>query len=403
MLSAALILIGFQMPRLQTGEEIAVAAWQEAAKASATQKPIDDKSPQGQIDHDTKSDIELGMKYCAEVEKQYKLSTDVEIQKRVKRIGAELAAIANATDAIATWGDKRHFKFDYTFKVIQQKDPNAFSLPGGFVYVHDSLVTFTESDDELAGVLAHEIAHAAFRHVATLQRESGKLEAFQIPLILAAILTGQAGALGTVLTATDLAGTAFTSGWSQKAEQAADYGGFQYMTKSPYNPTGMITFMERLAREERMQPTVIWGIYRTHPPTKERADALTADMLAAGLPIQRSKVSASFRAVLKPSDDGTVNILFGTRKIAAVGGIDAVKRADEAVAKINAFFDSVPEMFEVKSGEEGQIMGRQAPLMTITHEDAVSAKSTVKELQESTVKSLRSALFTLAYRIWDGR
>lgn len=401
MLSATLMLIGLPSPRMLSGEEIAALAWQKAEQNAGP--AASDKSPQAQLERDVKSDVELGRKYSLEVEKQYKLSTDADMQKRVKKIGEELAAIANSTDAIVTWGDKRHIKLEYTFKVIQAKDPNAFSLPGGFVYVHDSLVKFCESDDELAGVLAHEISHAAFRHVATLQRESSKVEAVQIPLILAAILTGGVSALGTALTATDLASTAFSSGWSQKAEQSADYGGFQFMTKSPYNPTGMVTFMERLAREERLQPKIDWGIYRTHPPTRQRADALLLNMASAGIPVQRSKVATSFRATMKPGDDGTVNILFGNRKIIAISGSDALVRADGMVSRINTFFDTVPEMFEVRPGEDGQVLGRHVPLVTITHEDALAAKSTVQGVQETTVKSLRAALFTLAYRVWDGR
>ncbi len=109
----------------------------------------------------------------------------------MRLIGGELAAIANASKVRTTWGDKRLNPFEYTFKVVEE-DVNAFSLPGGYIYIYEGLVKYAESDDELAGVLAHEIAHASMRHVATMQREAGKLSAMQNPLILAAILIGGA-------------------------------------------------------------------------------------------------------------------------------------------------------------------------------------------------------------------
>ena len=385
-----LIAAALAIMNLGTGslESMVSRAWQDV-----------DKEFQKDIDNDKV----VGRKYADQVEKEYKLTTDPEMQKRVQRIGAEMAAIANQTHAIATYGDKRFAKFDYTFKVIQQSDPNAFSLPGGFVYVHEGLLKFAESDDELAGVLAHEIAHAAFRHVATLQRQSSKIEALQIPLILAAVLLGKGGnAIGTTAIMSDLAGTAMVNGWSQDAEKAADYGGFQYMIKSKYDPTGMITFMERLAKEERLQ-NQSWGIYRTHPPSKIRADALTDEMTKLNLPIRRSKVSPAYRATVRPGDNGSIEIMFGVRKIVTIAGNDALTRADLAITKLNTFFDTVPELFEVRIGDDGTVLGGREPLISVSHDDAIAAKSSIADLQVTTVKNIRSALFTLAYRVWDGR
>lgn len=377
-------------------EKIAELAWAQVATPVANSRP----TPEQILENDIKNDVEVGKKYSLEVEKQYKLSKDPELQKRVQRLGDDLAAIANATDATVTWGDKRHTHFNYVFKVIEAKDPNAFSLPGGFVYVHDSLIKFAESDDELAGVLAHEISHAAFRHVAILQRDAAKLQAIQIPLILASILTGGA-TLGTVLTATDLAATALTNGWGQEAEKAADYGGFQFMAKSKYNPTGMVTFMERLAHEEHMQPKIDWGIYRTHPPSKQRADAIIAYMTAAQIPVQRSKVTTSFRASVKPADDGTVVLHLGARTVMAFAGNDALVRADAAVERINDFFDTTPELFELRAGEDGAIYGSQTPLLIVTHDDALVAKSTVQDVQKNAMQNLRASLFVLGSRVWE--
>src|SRR6202043_1532595 len=101
-------------------------------------------------------DEALGKKFAAQVDKDYKQTDDLKMQARLERIGNELAAIANAHHLIATWGDKRFTPFHYHFKVIKGSDVNAFSLPGGYIYVFEGLVTYVESDDELAGVVGHE-------------------------------------------------------------------------------------------------------------------------------------------------------------------------------------------------------------------------------------------------------
>src|SRR5665213_362870 len=148
---------------------------------------------QGDIDNDEK----LGAHYAAQVNKENKFTDDPKMQARVDRIGKELAAIADTHHLIALWGDKRFSPFPYHFKVIQGTDVNAFSLPGGYIYVYEGLVKYCESDDELASVIGHEISHAAFRHVATLTKKSSQLQLLTLPLILLGILTS--GGIGAGL------------------------------------------------------------------------------------------------------------------------------------------------------------------------------------------------------------
>jgi predicted Zn-dependent protease len=364
--------------------------WQSGAPAAQIQV---DKKHQADID----SDKAMGKKYVEIAEKDLKLSKDEAMLARVKTIGDKIAAIANVTQVKALWGDKRLSPFDYTFKLVEDKDVNAFSLPGGYVYVNTGLVTYCESDDELAGVLAHEIAHAALRHVATLQHEQEKLSSIQLPLILLAIFTGAAQ---EGLTVANLWGAAKGSGWSVQAEQAADYGGFQFLLKSDYNPTGMLTVMERLAKDERSAPAIDWGIFRTHPPGRERAESLMKYMKENNVPIQRSAVATSFRATVKHTDAGE-QILFSNRPILTMGGKDAASRAEQAVKRLNAFFDSMPELYDVSAGTAGAIKGRTETLLTITDQDAAAQKKDLKAIQTETLGNLRSAVFNLAYKVWE--
>ena len=191
-----------------------------------------------------------------------------------------------------------------------------------------------------------------------------------------------------------------------KAEEAADYGGFQYLVKSKYDPTGMLTFMERLAIQERRKPVgfLDLGIYRTHPPSRERAEAITKFMTDAQLPIRRSKVAPSCRVDVKPHEDGTVQITFNDRAIVALAGEGALERADRMSRRINTFFDSEPDLYEVKAeGDKGQIIGRRQTLIEITHADAVAAKTTVAQMTEETTMNLKRAMGTLSFRVWNGR
>lgn len=356
---------------------------------------------------DIERDIALGKEYSKQIAQDptFHVSKNPEYLARVEKIGYRLAAIANVTQAKALWGDKRLSPFEYHFTVLEDKDVNAFSLPGGFIYVNEGLMKYVESDDELAGVLAHEIAHAAFRHVATLQRESSKMSMATLPLILIAIFTGGANNSAiAVLQGQQLLTQAIGSGWSVKAEQAADYGGFQYMLKSPYNPTGMLTMMERLARDEKGLGSIDLGIYRTHPPGPERAASLTKDLQLAGIPIHRSEVTFSFRAAAKPGPDGSIELDFGVRKLAVLRGPNAASRAADAAKRLNTFFDQVPQLYEVRAGNDGSVVGLGQVMLTMTPADApAGSKDSPAVLASNATKSIKDCLYSLAYRVWGVR
>jgi beta-barrel assembly-enhancing protease len=352
---------------------------------------------------DLDRDVELGKKYAAYVDENMKASEKADYVERVQRIGAEMAKISNAHQPKVSWGDRRHNVFDYQFKVLAGEDINAFSLPGGFIYVYEGLVDYTESDHELAGVLAHEVAHASLRHLATLEREQRRFNLLTLPAVLVMILTqGKAGAEFVALG--QLVGTAAGSGWSQNAENAADYAGLQYIMRSDYNPVGLLTFMERLVHDDRNRPHVDWGIFRTHPPSKERAENITKHLLAADVAIRRSEVTNTYRAKAKGAEKGSgIDVWFNSRRIFTFSGADAQRRADEAASRLNAFFDEVPDLFEVRGQSDGKVTGRRRVLIEVTPEDAEAAGIPVAELATQTEQNIKGALFMLGYRVWSRR
>jgi hypothetical protein len=399
MLNAVLLVAALHSPPAPRGceghgvpeayvERLAEDAWQKAEQVK-----IDEKRQK-----DLDRDLELGKDYSKLVDKELKASEDEAVIKRVKRIGAEMSEIANSFTADVSWGDKRPSKFPYEFKVVKGEDVNAFSLPGGIIYVYEGLVKYTESDDELAGVIGHEISHAAFRHVWALQRQSEKLQIGTLIAVIVAAITRTKDA-ANIATGAQLGAQAFASGWSQDAERASDYGGLQYMMKSQYDPTGSVTFMERLARDERAKGSIDWGIFRTHPPSKERVQNLLNAMAKLNLPVKRSAVATSFRTVVKPGEDGTVEAWFNGRRIYKFGGSNAISRADAAAEKLNSFFDQVPHMIDVTNSSDA-VLFRRKPLIVVTPEDAAAQKSSIEEVAAQASKAIKGSLFTLAYRVW---
>jgi len=341
-------------------------------------------------------DIKLGKEVVAQVEKELPASVNTEYLDRVQRIGKEISEIANRTLVKVTWGDPRMNVYPYEFKVLKGDDVNAFSLPGGFIYIYEGAIKFCESDDELAGILAHEVSHASFRHIATLRREQGKFDIINIPLILAAIFSKSPDA-GNLLVGADLLNRAVGSGWGVKAEEAADYGGLQYLLASKYNPVGMLTFMERLAFRDRAQPSVNYTILQTHPPTAERARAMMSRLREYNIPARRSLVSTSLRANVLPGEEGTVDLWFGKTKLFVFGGSDALTRADAAAGALDQFFDTVPALYELGLRDSTKIVGADRLLIEVAPDDGPNPALKV----ELAMSALKKLLFDLNYRLWQ--
>lgn len=392
---------GFTMP------EVAIRALEDAQSqgqeggvetdGAQTAKEKDEKRHQD----DLANDVKIGKEASAEIDKELKPSEDLDATARVKAIGAEMAEIANAAPVSVIWGDPRYNKFEYEFKLVKGDDVNAFSLPGGIIYVYEGLVKFTESDDELAGVLAHEISHASFRHLDSLRREQAKIDLAQIPLLIAAALASNSNPDAMkALIAVQLVGAGLTSGWSVKAETSADYGGLQYMAKSRYSPVGSLTFMERLGYQERLAPQIDWGIYRTHPPTAERARFIIRSMNEFGIPLRRSLTTTSLSARSIPQDDGSFQIWFGSRQVATYRGPEAKERGAMSVIRLNAFLDTIPQMYQLGTNGD-EIQGNGRTLVTFRASDLKEGE-TISSSRESSLNTLKKVIADLQYRLWRG-
>ncbi len=211
-------------------------------------------------------EIQLGKQLSQEVEQGAKIIDDPVVAEYVNRVGQNLVRNSDA-------------KVPFTIKVIDSDEVNAFALPGGFFYVNSGLIEKADTEAELAGVMAHEIAHVAARH-GTRQASRGEIANWlSLPLIFMGGWTGYAIRQGASL-AIPLTFLTFSRGF----EAEADKLGLQYMYATGYDPTAFVDFFEKIQTLEKKKPGTMSKVFATHPMTEERikeAQKNIQDMLKA--------------------------------------------------------------------------------------------------------------------------
>jgi len=201
-------------------------------------------------------EIALGKQAAEEVSRQSKLVQDPIITEFVNRTGQNLVRNSDA-------------KLPFTFRVVEDEVPNAFALPGGFIFVNTGLLKLASEEDELAGAMAHEIAHVAARHMTC---QMTKQQLVGIGATAGSILLG--GGLAGIAARQGM-GTAAQVGFlklSRGAETEADYLGTQYMYAAGYDPNGAISIFEKMESLRKRKSGAWDRIFADHPMDADRID-----------------------------------------------------------------------------------------------------------------------------------
>jgi predicted Zn-dependent protease len=217
-------------------------------------------SAQGQLlGPSPQRDIEQGAEVAKLVEQQIGLCSLPETQAYLQQVGERLAAAA---------GDPR---WRFSFQIVDQEEPNAFAIPGGGIYVSRGLLILTEREDELAGVLAHEIAHVTQRHSARQQRKSILPGLLSLPgRVVGGVVSEDLGAL--INAPVDVVGGAWLSRYSRSQESEADRIGIRTAAQAGYDPTALADILVRLERDAASQTGQErrFSIFDSHPMTETR-------------------------------------------------------------------------------------------------------------------------------------
>jgi len=204
-------------------------------------------------------EMQVGRQLALEVEQQAKLVEDEVVTEYINRVGQNIVLHSDA-------------KVPFTIKVIDTDEVNAFALPGGFFFVNKGLILAADNESELAGVMAHEIAHVAARHA---MENQGKATAMNYGMLAGIIFGG--GIVGAVLqNGGGILGALGMMKFTRGAEEEADRLGVQYLYASGYDPTGMATMFEKLASQNKKKPNTLAKLFSSHPQSLDRRDASLA-------------------------------------------------------------------------------------------------------------------------------
>jgi predicted Zn-dependent protease len=211
----------------------------------------------------TEEEKKLGKQVLLEMEKKVEFVRDLNLQTFLNKIGQSLVAQIGPVP------------FKFKFYLIKALEPNAFALPGGYIFITTGAIVMAESEQEVAGVLGHEIAHVTARHVAQMIERSKRLNIASMVAILAAMLAGRGGvgsqAAATMATA---AAGALELKYTREMEVDADQNGFHYLIKAGYDPYGLITFLNKIYKTSLVSSPNIPPYLSTHPAIENRISLL---------------------------------------------------------------------------------------------------------------------------------
>ncbi len=334
-------------------------------------------------ERDLNKEQKLGKKLSENIEKKYEVIEDSNQNSLIAGIGNKLAEAS----------EMREMQFH--FRILKKDGPNAFSIPGGYVYVTYDLFDYIHSDDELAGILAHEIAHVIHNHALKQTRDNTK---FTLLTILGVLLTGEpdVAVLGKLTTITLL------NQYSREYEEEADLTAINLLIKAGYNSVGFLTFLERLYTREMFKPGVNLGIFQTHPETENRINYVKDMLIEKGIDIDRRattdylKVSSKY--ILKDSfytgvicidDVPVLNLTFPKREEIYLKMIETSQNLDKFLSIDLALY----EINVLVEGTATTLLIRNNKIISLDNSETIYLKKTAEEVLHETKNKIRQVLW----------
>ncbi|MCS7263812.1 MAG: M48 family metallopeptidase [Armatimonadetes bacterium] len=315
----------------------------------------------------TQEEKRLGEEAVKEFEQKVKVLNDHPALAQLRQIVARIVPVTERP------------KMVYTVKVIEDNEPNAFTFPGGFMYVTTGLLKLAESEHELAAVIAHEIAHNTHMHAIQMIRKESRLSIPVLLAMLAAVfIRGDTAAQAAQIVSQVV--QVLMLGYSRDMEREADEAAFTYLMRAGYNPVGLLTFFEKLARLEKQStpPQFLPGYWTTHPALEERINSVKQWLTASSLQINRRPVTKALQVDVKELDfNGTkiAALLLDNEelcKFAPFNNQSAIERAKEAAKHLDEVLEVGAQVFDfrIKVKPDGIVVfATLRPLWTLTAED----------------------------------
>jgi predicted Zn-dependent protease len=250
---------------------------------------------------------DLGKKFVKMIRKAMPLVEDGEVLTYVRNVGNRVAKEVGTTT------------YQFQFFVVDEAVPNAFAVPGGFIFIYRGLIEMMSTEDELASILSHELAHIQARHLQRSIDEAKIATVGMVAGLIAGILLGAPGLAAGGMAASQTA----TLQYSRAHEMEADQFGFRFLCASGYDPAAMPSMMHKLLERTYLQNSRVPSYLSTHPALQERVQYLT-EMV--------KKQKASSRKALEPAS-GDFKIMQATLIADYADEAQALSRFQEGIKK----------------------------------------------------------------------
>jgi len=340
-------------------------------------------------ERDLNKEQKLGKKLSENIEKKHEVVEDSQKNLLIRQIGNKLVKVFELKG------------MNYHFKILNIEGPNAFSIPGGYIYLTYDLFDYIQSDDELAGILAHEIAHVIHNHALKQTRDNTK---YTLLTILAVLLTREpdVGILGKLTTITLL------NQYSREYEEEADLTATDLLIKTGYNPVGFLTFLERLYTREMFKPEVNLGIFQTHPETENRINYVKDLLIEKGIDIDRRATTDYLKVNIKYIFEesfctGTISIdNIPIINLSFPKSHEIYLKMIEATQNLDKFISIDLNPYEINilvEGTTSTLLIRNNKIISLDNSETIYLRKTAEEVLQETKNKIKQVLWEFKLKL----